>query len=296
MDQLSSEAVLDHFDTRLATLTTALRSAAPAIVALGSAMAATWTGGGRIFYIGAGTSGRLGVLDAAEWPPTFGVAEERVVGLIAGGTVALWRAVEGAEDSIEEAPAALGELELTSKDLVCGITASGRTPYVLSGLEYAAGVGCRRALITSGEPRSSDSQLILIQLATGGELLAGSTRLLAASAAHQVLQRASNLCAIELGWVYGGRMVEMRPTNVKLVARAEKIVADLGEVELDRAAQLLDEAKHDIKVAIVMARRSASLGEAQEMLTGVARRLDRVLGPATRESVGDGTESTSGGS
>lgn len=283
LDATNSEALLDLFDARQRELARALEAARPAIARLGAAQARTLRDGGRIIYVGAGTSGRLGLLDAAEWPPTFGVPPDRIVGVIAGGSEAITRAVEGAEDSREDAIGCLRELSVDAADLVCGITASGRTPFVLEALLEAKRRGASRALVTSGvlpereTELREDRELEVVALETGAELLAGSTRLLAASAAHQVLQRASVLCALASGWIHRGHMVEMRPTNEKLRERAVRIVAELASAAPERAREALVEAGWDIKVAIVQLVQGCDRATARSRLASRERRLDRVL-------------------
>lgn len=283
LDAADPGALLDIFDERQRELVRVLEAARPAITRLGATLARTLRGGGRIIYVGAGTSGRLGMLDAAEWPPTFGVAPDRIVGLIAGGPEAISRAVEGAEDFRDDAIGALDELSLQAADLVCGITASGRTPFVLEALLEAKRRGAGRALVTSGTiPEGEtelrgDPELEIIALPTGAELLAGSTRLLAANAAHQVLQRASVLCAMESGWIHRGHMVEMRPTNAKLRERAVRIVAELAGTTPDRAREALAESEWDIKVSIVQMVQGCDTATARSRLASRQRRLDRVL-------------------
>jgi N-acetylmuramic acid 6-phosphate etherase len=273
---MSSRAIVDFVDEADRGVAPALAAAGDAIASLGDRMASALERGARVIYLGAGTSGRLGCLDAAEWPPTFGVGADRVVGVIAGGVGALARSVEGAEDSATAAVEDLRGVGLAPADLLVGISASGGAPYVLAGLQYARQLGTARALVTSLESAAdpSDEQLLRVVVRTGREVLAGSTRLKAAAATHQVLQRASLVCAVRCGWVYRGRMVEMRPTNRKLRARAARIVADLARVTTATAAALLEAADWDIKVAIVCAVRRVDAGSARNLLRERGRRLD----------------------
>ncbi len=210
--------------------------------------------GGRIIYAGAGTSGRLGVLDASECPPTFGAPPERVCGLIAGGDRALRFSVEGAEDDRAQGAADVRALQVTARDFVAGIAASGNTPYVGGVLEAARAAGAATALITSN-PDSMLEADIRIVMNTGPEVLAGSTRLKAGTAAKLALNTISTGAFTLAGYVYRGRMVGMIPANEKLRGRAARIVAELGGATEARAAQVLEESGYHIATAILMLRR-----------------------------------------
>ena len=196
--------------------------------------------GGRIFYIGAGTSGRLGVLDASECPPTFGVSPDLVTGLIAGGEKALTHAVEGAEDDSGLGRKDLADHGLTKNDLVIGLAASGRTPYVLGGLRYAKELGCRTAAIScnAGAELSRESDLG-IEVIVGPEVLTGSSRLKAGTAQKMILNMISTSLMIQLGRVKGNRMVNMQLTNQKLVDRGTRMVMDYTHLPYDEANALL---------------------------------------------------------
>ena len=264
---------LELFDRAEPCVASALSARGEEILSLGRAMAAALGGGGRIIHAGAGTSGRLGALDAAEWPPTFGVAPGRVLACVAGGSAALTGAVEGAEDDAAAGARASAELGLGSADLIVGISASGSAPWLLALLAGARERGARRALISAAPSPLADPALLRIELDLGAELLAGSTRLAAATATHRVLQRASCLCAVELGWIHRGRMVELRPTNEKLRARARRIVAELARIPAEEAARALARSEDDIKVAIVSAALRLPIDEARRRLAVAGRRL-----------------------
>lgn len=282
-----AEHWLDLFDREEARVSEALASARPQILSLGHAMARTLGPGtrGRVISVGAGTSGRLGALDAAEWGPTFGVDPARVRAVIAGGLAALTAAIEGAEDDRAAGTEAIVDLDVRSDDLVIGISASGSAAFVEGALSEAGTRAATLARITAAVPRPLfstvlDSRPIDVVLTLGPELLAGSTRLQAATATHRVLQRASVLCAVELGWIHRGRMVEMRPTNQKLKERAIQIVADLAAVSEEDAARALAVAQNDIKVAIVSSALSIDREEATRRLESVGRRLAAIEGLA----------------
>jgi len=274
----SSDAItwLDLFDSQEGQVSGALSALSPQVIHLSRQMANSLKCEGRVVYFGAGTSGRLGALDAAEWPPTFGVTPGRVIARLAGGPVALSSSVEGAEDDGSAGAAEVESLQLGTNDLLVGISASGSAAFVIAALDAARARGVPRALITAATPSNIDEGRLDIVLHLGPELLAGSTRLQAATATHRVLQRASCLCALELGWIYRGRMVEMRPTNRKLRGRAEKIITDLAAVDLPEARSALQLANDDVKAAILIAVLSCSVDHAKERLRVVDRQLDQI--------------------
>lgn len=209
--------------------------------------------GGRLIYMGAGTSGRLGILDASECPPTYGVSEELVQGLIAGGYEAIFKAKEGAEDSKELAVNDLKEKDLNSNDIVVGLAASGRTPYVIGGLEYANEIGALTISITCNKDSEvSKTSKIAISPVVGAEVVTGSTRLKAGTAQKLVLNMLSTGTMIKLGKVYGNLMVDVRATNEKLVERAKRIVCEATNVSTEEATKYLEETKFDVKLAIFM--------------------------------------------
>jgi N-acetylmuramic acid 6-phosphate etherase len=223
--------------------------------------------GGRIFYVGAGTSGRLGVLDAAECPPTFGTSPETVQAVIAGGPRAMFRAAEAAEDDREQGRRDLAVRKVGPRDIVIGLTASGRTPYTLGALDYARS---RRAatVAVSCNPGSPITRLARIAIvpATGPEVLAGSTRMKAALAQKMVLHMISTAVMVRLGHVYQNYMVGVRPTNQKLVARACTILTQLTGADSETAAGVLKQSGNDVRLAIVMLRRGLGRGAAAKLL------------------------------
>lgn len=240
----------------------------PQIAAAVRAAAAAFRAGGRLIYLGAGTSGRLGVLDAAECPPTFGTDPAMVVGLIAGGDRALLKAVEGAEDSEELAVEDLQRIEVTAADAVVGLAASGRTPYVIGGLDHARRVGAATISVAgnSGAEISRHAD-ISIEVDTGPEVLTGSTRLKAGTAQKLVLNMISTGAMVQVGKVHGNLMVDVRPTNAKLIDRARRIIRTATGCDADTAATALERADGHAKTAIVMILSDCSAQEA-------VRRLD----------------------
>lgn len=208
---------------------------------------------GRLIYMGAGTSGRLGVLDAAECVPTFGVEPEMVVGLIAGGEAAMTVAVEGAEDSLELGKEDLIQLNLTENDLVVGIAASGRTPYVIGGLDYARSIGAKTATISCNkEAEISQHADFPIEVDAGPEFLTGSTRLKSGTAQKLILNMISTISMIGIGKVFNNLMVDVKPTNDKLVERSKRIIMEATEVDYETAEKYFYEAEQNVKLAIVM--------------------------------------------
>lgn len=222
---------------------------------------------GRLFYIGAGTSGRLGVLDAAECVPTFGTDPKMVQGLIAGGMKAMTIAVEGAEDSPELGAKDLQSQNLTNKDIVVGIAASGRTPYVIGGLDYAKKVGAATiSLACNDHAKISKHADINIEISVGPEVLTGSTRLKSGTAQKLVLNMLSTASMIGIGKVYKNLMVDVKPTNAKLVERSKRIIMEATDVSYTVANDMFEKAGKDVKLAIVMILTDVDLNEAKKRL------------------------------
>ena len=265
LSPLEAARLMNRLDRQAAE---AVEQALPQIAQAVEAIAARMRQGGRLVYIGAGTSGRLGVLDASECPPTFGVDEGLVVGLIAGGDRALRHAVENAEDKPELAVEALKEIGLSSKDCLVGISASGYAPYCVGGLDYARELGaltialsCNRGAIQSQHAE------IAIEMPTGAEILSGSTRLRAGTATKMALNMLTTLTMVQLGKVYGNLMVDMRPSNQKLKDRAIRIVQKaLDMQDKAKADALLESAGRDVKTAIVMGKAGVDKARAREAL------------------------------
>ncbi|MBF7021390.1 N-acetylmuramic acid 6-phosphate etherase [Staphylococcus kloosii] len=209
--------------------------------------------GGRIIYIGAGTSGRLGVLDAAECVPTFNTTPEEVIGLIAGGQQAMTQAIEGAEDSEIGAQNDLQSINLTSLDVVIGIAASGRTPYVIGGLKYAQSINAHTvAIACNTNAEISNYAQFPIEVDVGPEVLTGSTRLKSGTAQKLILNMISTITMVGVGKVYGNLMVDVKPTNNKLNDRAINIIQEICNIDAQLAKNLYDNAHQNLKVAVVM--------------------------------------------
>ena len=236
--------------------------------------------GGRLIYMGAGTSGRLDVLDASECPPTFGVSPDVVVGLIAGGEGAFVKAVEGAEDNRELGRQDLIDHNLTEKDLVIGLAASGRTPYVLGGLEYAKETGCHTAAVTcNADSILSQTAEIGIDIVIGPEVLTGSTRLKAGTAEKMVLNMFSTGIMVGCGKTYSNLMVDVQQTNEKLVGRARRIVMSATGVSEEEAAEKIREAGGSCKKAITMILADIDAGEAEKRLKKANGRVRDAIAP-----------------
>ncbi|MHC4420711.1 MAG: N-acetylmuramic acid 6-phosphate etherase [Planctomycetota bacterium] len=265
------------------------RAVAEAVAAASGALAAfidrlvpRLRAGGRLIYLGAGTSGRLGVLDAAECPPTFQSRPEQVIGVIAGGDAALRRSSEAREDDPRGAADALNELRPTADDTVVGIAAGGTTPYVLGALELAKAAGALTALVTCVRPEPAPGGCDhLIVLDTGPELLTGSTRLKAGSATKLALNIISTTVFVQLGKVYSNLMVDLKATNAKLTDRAIRVLIELcPQLSRQQAAALLDGADRSVKTAIVMERLGADAATARRLLDEHEGMLRPIVGPA----------------
>ena len=254
LETLSTRALLEGINSVDQTVPQVVAKALPQIEALVEATVTRLGAGGRLFYIGAGTSGRLGVLDASECPPTFGVPHGLVVGLIAGGDTAIRKAVENAEDDAEQAWRDLTAYDITDKDIVVGIAASGRTPYVIGGLEQARQHGLATGCIVcnAGSPVAAVAEFP-VEVVTGPEFVTGSTRLKAGTAQKLVLNMLTTATFIRLGRVKGNKMVDMQLSNAKLVDRGEKMLMDELGVGQEEAAQLLQQ--HGSVRAALVARR-----------------------------------------
>jgi len=268
LDQLATADLVQLFCDEDRRPQQAVAAAAPDLAAAIDAIAERLAQGGRLFYLGAGTSGRLGVLDAAECPPTFCSPPELVQGVLAGGAAALLRSSEGLEDLEEAGQADLEARGFSAADVLVGIAAGGTTPYVHGGLRHARRLGALAialACVPADQvPMTADLEIRLI---TGPELLTGSTRLKAGTATKMALNILSTGVMVRLGKVYGNRMVDVAVTNSKLEDRALRILADLAAVDRSRGAELLAEAGGSVKVALLMAKAGLSAGEAKDSLT-----------------------------
>ena len=223
--------------------------------------------GGRLIYVGAGTSGRLGVVDASECPPTFGVDFELIQGIMAGGQGAMFKAIEGAEDSEELGQKDLKEKNITEKDIICGIAASGRTPYVIGAMKYGKKVGAGVICVTMNpESAMAKAAEIPISVVVGPEVIMGSTRMKAGTAQKMVLNMLTTATMIKLGKVYGNLMVDVQATNEKLVERSKRIVRLATEVDIETAEKYLKLTNNNVKLSIFMIRTGLDKESAEKIL------------------------------
>lgn len=278
IDALPAEAALRIMSGQDLLVAQAVATQIPRIARAVDAVVEALRRGGRLFYIGAGTSGRLGVLDAAECPPTFSVPPEMVQGIIAGGEKALARATEASEDDPASGVRDLLERGFTQSDVLVGIAASGRTPYVLGAVGHARRMGA----VTVGISCTPDSELsravdIPIEPLPGPEIVAGSTRLKAGTATKLVLNMLSTVAMIRLGHIYGNLMVNVQPRNQKLKARALRIVSEAAGVDEVQAASYLEQSGGAVKTAIVMARLGLDREHAEGRLAAAQGRVSEAL-------------------
>jgi N-acetylmuramic acid 6-phosphate etherase len=278
IDLLSTEEILQIMNAEDRKVAPAVGCEIPHIARAVDAIVEALRRGGRLFYIGAGTSGRLGVLDASECPPTFDASPEMVQGIIAGGEAALARATEASEDNPEAGEADLRGRGFTGRDVLAGLTASGRTPYVLGAVRYARSLGAKTIGVTCNAG-AEISGLVDFPIApiVGPEIIAGSTRLKAGTAQKLVLNMLSTAAMIRLGYVYRNLMVNLHLKNQKLLDRGRRIVAQASGASPERAAQALEEAGNNVRAAIVMLKRGVSAERARELLAAAGNRVSAAL-------------------
>lgn len=253
IDLLSSQEIVERLNQQDKQVPLAVEAVLPQIAQAVDKITAAFKQGGRLIYLGAGTSGRLGVLDASECPPTFGVSDQMVIGLIAGGKEAMFTAQEGAEDNATLGAHDLQQIDFSSKDVLVGIAASGRTPYVIGALEYANDLGATTiALSCNPDSPIAETAQIAISPVVGPEALTGSTRLKSGTAQKLVLNMLTTASMIRLGKSYQNLMVDVRATNRKLIARAVRIVMQATDCQREEAEALLKESHNNAKLAILM--------------------------------------------
>jgi N-acetylmuramic acid 6-phosphate etherase len=282
VDTLSTQAVVDLINAEDTIVPQAVATQREQIAAAVDMIVDRFRSGGRLFYVGAGTSGRLGVLDASECPPTFGVKPSLVQGIIAGGRQALVRSVEGAEDHREDGAAAIDARRVSAKDTVVGLAACGMTPFVHGALQRARQIGAGTIFVTCAPEavRSIPAQII-INPVVGPEVITGSTRMKAGTATKLVLNALTTTAMIRLGKVYGNLMVDLKAVNKKLRDRSVRIVVEVTGLSRQRASVLLARAEGRVKAALVMHFRGVDLSEALEILEA----HDQLLRPAIAESI-----------
>lgn len=278
IDRCSTQEILEKINAEDQKVAGIVQQQIPAITKLVDACAECVLQGGRVIYVGAGTSGRLGILDASECPPTYGVSDQLVQGMIAGGTTAIFKAKEGAEDSKELAVQDLKEKELTDKDIVIGLAASGRTPYVIGALEYANSIHAKTGSVCCVENgKISKLAKCPVEVVTGPEVVTGSTRMKAGTAQKMVLNMISTATMIKIGKVYQNYMVDVQPTNKKLELRAVRMISQILEVDEQRAKELFIASKKNVKYALVMALNQCDLEQAKQAVQEANGRLAKII-------------------
>jgi N-acetylmuramic acid 6-phosphate etherase len=267
IDTLSTEEIIRLINEEDGTVHLAVREAIPQIVKATEVVVDTFRKGGRLRYIGAGTSGRLGVLDASECPPTFSVPPSMVQGIIAGGYRALRRAVEGAEDYLQNGVEDCKKHGLKSTDVLMGIATGGTTPYVHGAIKYAQSIGCKTIFLTCTPKEQLDVEAdVIIEVLVGPELITGSTRLKAGTATKMVLNMITTTAMIKLGKVYGNYMIDHQAINSKLVDRGSRIISELTGISYEEGYKALMAADKHVKEAVVMVKRGVSLKEAKRLI------------------------------
>jgi len=253
IDRVSTEEMIEIINAEDRKVAAAVAKEKENIAAAVELITQALKNGGRLIYMGAGTSGRLGILDASECPPTYGVSSELVKGLIAGGEEAIRNSIENAEDSKKQAVEHLESIDFTEKDFLVGIAASGSTPYVIGGLEYAKSLGAKTAAL-SCNPDSKIAEIAEISMApvVGPEVVAGSTRMKAGTAQKMVLNMLSTATMIKLGKVYKNYMVDLQVKNNKLAERAKNMIMAVSEVSYQKAEKYLEKTDNNVKLAIMM--------------------------------------------
>ena len=278
IDSVSVEKVLQTINQEDQTVAQAVKKAIPEIKSVVHFTTGSMREGGRVFYIGAGTSGRLGVLDASEIPPTYSAPEKWFIGIIAGGDRALRKSIEGAEDQPESAVKDLDPFGINDKDVVIGISCSGAAAYVISALEYARKLGAKTVyLVTNPDPYTMAEVDIVIIVDTGPEIITGSTRMKAGTATKMVLNMISTATMVQLGKVYGNLMVDLMAVNEKLIDRGVRIIIQLTGLDRKDALERLKEAKMSVKKAVVMETKGIPLQETERLLEKVKGSLRQAL-------------------
>ena len=283
IDRLSAIDICRIINDEDRTVAAAVEKVLPLIASAAEKAAVVLKNGGRLFYIGAGTSGRLGVLDAAECPPTFGTDPSQVIGVIAGGKETLIRSAEGIEDRADDAPRDLQQHNFGKNDMLVGLAASIKTPYTAAGIKYAKSAGAPTVLIVCNEAGELDFRPdILIELIVGPEVITGSTRMKSGTAQKMTLNMISTTAMILLGKCYGNLMVDLKAASDKLTARSRKILIDLLGIDYDAADRLLEASGGSVKLAIVMNRLAIDNMEAKKLLDAADGKLWKLLDEKSR--------------
>jgi N-acetylmuramic acid 6-phosphate etherase len=268
MDSMSTKGILELINDEDAKVAATVRAEIPHIEKVVDKLATLLSSGGRLFYVGAGTSGRMGVIDAAECPPTFGTSPAQIQAIIAGGKEAVFRSQEGAEDDAAKGALEVALQRCSEKDMVIGIAASKRTPFVIGALKKASELGSAAVLLTTNPRDAVDASYLFQAICphVGPEVLMGSTRMKSAVAQKMILTMITTTTMIRLGKVYENMMIDLQLTNQKLVERAKRVIMLATGVEYDKAAELLKQSGNHVKSAIVMAKKDVSAVDAKKLL------------------------------
>ena len=279
IDDLSISDILRTINREDKTIALAVEKALPEIEDTVRLTTTALRNGGRVFYIGAGTSGRLGVLDASECPPTYSAPVDWFIGIVAGGDAALRRSIEGAEDKPENAIKDLEPFDINERDVVIGISCSGAAAYVVAALDYSRGKKAKTVyLITNPKPYSATSVDVTISVDTGPEIITGSTRMKAGTATKLVLNMISTASMVRLGKIYGNLMVDLMAVNDKLVDRGTRIIEQLTGLGYEESRQKLFDAGKSVKVAVVMVMNNCHKRSAEKLLSDAGGFLRKVIG------------------
>ncbi len=281
IDEMEITELLELINDEDKHVPLAVRAEIPEIAKAVDIIIGAFRNGGRLFYIGAGTSGRLGIVDASECPPTFGSPPELVVGIIAGGQDAVFRSKEGAEDRESDGEEALRNKSLSSSDVVCGIAASGRTPFVIGGMKYAKSIGCKTIYLSTASKQQILSYNfdadVVISPDVGPEIISGSTRMKSGTAQKLVLNMLTTASFVQLGKTYGNVMVDLQLTNNKLRERAKKILMSFTNITYNEAENLLISAKGHVKTALLMKIGKIDYDDAQKFLNLADGKIKKAL-------------------
>ena len=279
IDKLSISEILELINKEDSLISTAVRKVLPEIEKVVEFAVTALKNSNRIIYIGAGTSGRLGILDASEIPPTFSAPREWFTGVIAGGHEAVFKSVEAAEDKPQDAKRDLNNIGMKKGDVLIGIASSSTTPYVIAGLEYGKQIGCRTIfLICNPIPIVSENFDVIISVNVGPEIITGSTRMKAGTATKLVLNMISTTTMIKMGKVYGNLMVDLQVWNEKLRDRGKRIIEQLSDINYEEAGEILEDSGGSVKTALVMVKESCSKAKAKELIDRHDGNLRQIIG------------------
>jgi len=279
IDKLSTLEILELINKEDSLIAAEVKKAISEIEKVVELAVAALKNGNRIIYIGAGTSGRLGILDASEIPPTFSAPREWFTGVIAGGTEAVFRSVESAEDLPKDAERDLDGIGIKKGDVLIGIASSGTTPYVIAGLKYAKQIGCRTAfIICNPVPLESENFDVIISMDLGPEIITGSTRMKAGTATKLILNMISTTTMVKMGKVYGNLMVDLQVWNEKLCDRGTRIIENLTDLNYKEAGKVLKKSGGSVKIALIMVDKSCSKNDAKELIKEYDGNLRGIIG------------------